>query len=77
MGRLATRLADIGALRDDIDRQRATDLMFVLVSHDTFRGLVRQAEWSLPAYQAWLFTTLARGQPTIAPILQLWPPLQA
>jgi TetR/AcrR family transcriptional regulator, regulator of autoinduction and epiphytic fitness len=60
MGRLATRLADIGALREDIDRQIATDLMFVLISHDTFRGLVRQAEWSLPAYKAWLFTTLTR-----------------
>jgi hypothetical protein len=60
MGRLAARIADIGALRDDIDQQTATDLIFVLISHDTFRGLVQQAEWSLPAYKAWLFTTLTQ-----------------
>jgi len=60
MGRLVARLAEIGALRDDIDQQRATDLMFVLVSHDTFRGLVQHAEWTLPAYKTWLFTTLTQ-----------------
>jgi AcrR family transcriptional regulator len=60
MGRLVARLAEIGALRDDIDQQRATDLMFVLVSHDTFRGLVQQAEWTVPAYKTWLFTTLTQ-----------------
>jgi TetR/AcrR family transcriptional regulator, regulator of autoinduction and epiphytic fitness len=60
MGRLVARLADIGALRDDIDQKTATDLMFVLFSHDTYRGLVQQAQWTLPAYKAWLFTTLTR-----------------
>jgi AcrR family transcriptional regulator len=60
MGRLVARLADTGALRDDIDRETATDLMFVLISHDTYRGLVQQAEWTLPAYKAWLFTTLTQ-----------------
>jgi TetR/AcrR family transcriptional regulator, regulator of autoinduction and epiphytic fitness len=60
MGRLVARLADLGALREDIDEDRATDLMFVLVSHDTFQGLVHQAGWTLPAYKAWLFTTLAQ-----------------
>ena len=25
--------------------------MVVLVSHDTFRGLVQQAEWTVPAYK--------------------------
>ncbi len=58
MGRLAARLADLGALRDDITPEKATDLLFVLVSHETFRGLVQQAGWTLPAYKAWLFATL-------------------
>jgi len=60
MSRLIARIADLGALRDDLDQQKATDLMFVLVSHDTFRGLVQQAEWTLPAYKAWLYTTLTQ-----------------
>jgi AcrR family transcriptional regulator len=60
MGRLVTRLADIGALRDDVDQKTATDLMFVLFSHDTYRGLVQQAQWTRPAYKAWLFATLTR-----------------
>jgi TetR/AcrR family transcriptional regulator, regulator of autoinduction and epiphytic fitness len=60
MGRLIARIADLGVLRDDLDQEKATDLMFVLVSHDTFRGLVQQAEWTLPAYKAWLFTTLTQ-----------------
>jgi TetR/AcrR family transcriptional regulator of autoinduction and epiphytic fitness len=58
MSQLAARLADLGALRDDITPARATDVLFVLISHETFRGLVQQAAWTLPAYKAWLFTTL-------------------
>ncbi len=59
MSRLAARLADLGALRDDITPGRATDLLFVLFGHETFRGLVQQASWALPAYKSWLFATLA------------------
>ena len=58
MSRLAARLAELDALRDDITPEQATDLLFVLVSHETFRGLVQQAGWTLPAYKAWLFATL-------------------
>ncbi len=58
MSRLAARLTDLGALRDNITTEEATDLLFVLVSHETFRGLVQQAGWTLPGYKAWLFATL-------------------
>lgn len=58
MARLVARLADLGTLRADLDETRATDLMFVLDSHETFHGLTRGAGWSLPGYKAWLFSTL-------------------
>ena len=60
MGRLVARLADVDAIQKDINQETATDLMFVLVSHDTYRGLVQQSGWTLPAYKAWLFTTLTQ-----------------
>jgi TetR/AcrR family transcriptional regulator, regulator of autoinduction and epiphytic fitness len=60
MGRLVGRLAELGSLRPGLDQQRATDLLFVLDSHETFLGLTRQAGWSVPSYKAWLFTTLAQ-----------------
>ncbi len=59
MNQLAARLADLGDMRGDITPARATDLLFVLVSHETFRGLVQQAGWTLPAYKSWLFAALA------------------
>ena len=60
MGRLVGRLAELGSLRPGLDQQRATDLLFVLDSHETFLGLTHQAGWSVPSYKAWLFTTLAQ-----------------
>jgi hypothetical protein len=58
MSQLAARLDDLGALRDDITPARATDVLLVLISHETFRALVQQAAWTLPAYKAWLFAAL-------------------
>lgn len=51
-------LAEKGWLRDGLDQQRATDLMAVLNSHETFLGLAR-AGWSVAEYKAWLYFTLA------------------
>lgn len=56
MGRLVARLADIGSLR--IDPGRATDLLFVLESHETFLGLTHDAGWSVAEYKSWLFDIL-------------------
>ena len=60
MGRLVGRLAELGALRSGLGQQRATDLLFVLDSHETFLGLTRHAGWSVPSYKAWLFATLVQ-----------------
>jgi hypothetical protein len=60
VGRIVARVAELGALRDGLNVDRAADLAFVLVGHDVYRGLVREAGWTAPAYKAWLFTTLVR-----------------
>jgi TetR/AcrR family transcriptional regulator of autoinduction and epiphytic fitness len=57
---MVSRIAELGELRSDLDIERATDLVVVLAGHDVYRGLVQQAGWSLPAYKAWLFTTLVQ-----------------
>ena len=59
-GQLVARLAELGALREGLDLERATDLVVVLVGHDVFRALVVEAAWPVPAYRAWLLTTLGQ-----------------
>jgi AcrR family transcriptional regulator len=56
----AIRLSELEALRPTLDTDRATDLIVVLSGHDTYRGLVLEAGWSLAQYKAWLFTTLVQ-----------------
>lgn len=57
---IVARLAELGALRDGLDVNRASDLASVLLDHDVYRGLVRDAGWTVVAYKAWLLTTLAQ-----------------
>lgn len=56
--RMVGRVADLGALREGLDTERATDLVVVLDGHDVYRGLVLEARWPLSEYKSWLFTTL-------------------
>ena len=58
--RMVARLADLGALRDGLSHERATDIVVTLFGHDVFRSLVSEATWSVPEYKAWLLTTLAQ-----------------
>jgi AcrR family transcriptional regulator len=58
-GRLVARLAELGALRDGLHPDRATDLVVVLFGHDVYRGLA-EAGWTPSDYKAWLFTTLVQ-----------------
>jgi TetR/AcrR family transcriptional regulator of autoinduction and epiphytic fitness len=58
--RMVARLIEIGALRQGLDPDHATDLVVVLVGHDVFHGLVSEAGWDVAAYKAWLFTTLVQ-----------------
>jgi TetR/AcrR family transcriptional regulator, regulator of autoinduction and epiphytic fitness len=57
---MVARVAELGGLRQGLDVERATDLVVVLVGPDVYRGLVQEARWPLPAYKAWLFTTLVQ-----------------
>lgn len=57
---LVTRLAELGGLRPGLDVERGTDLVVVLVGHDAYTGLVEGAGWTVPAYKAWVFATLAQ-----------------
>ncbi len=58
-GRLVARLSQLGALREGLSLERATDLVVVLFGHDVFRGVV-EAGWTIPSYKAWLFATLVQ-----------------
>lgn len=55
--RLVAHLAELGALRDGLDSDRATDLVVLLMGHDVYRSLVVDAGWTLPAFRTWLFAT--------------------
>jgi AcrR family transcriptional regulator len=59
MNQLIAGLAGHGHLRPGLDPQRATDIMVVLYSHETFLGLTGDAGWSVPEYKAWLYETLS------------------
>jgi AcrR family transcriptional regulator len=58
MGAAIEALARKGWLREGLDVKRATDLMVVLNSHETFLGLTAGAGWSVEEYKAWLYLTL-------------------
>jgi TetR/AcrR family transcriptional regulator of autoinduction and epiphytic fitness len=58
MARMIETLAGKAPLRVGLYPERATDLMFVLNSHETFLGLTVGAGWTIEAYKAWLYLTL-------------------
>jgi AcrR family transcriptional regulator len=57
---MVARVAELGGLRTGLDVEQATDLVVVLAGPDVYRGLVQEAGWTVPAYKAWLFTTLVQ-----------------
>ncbi len=58
MARLVMRIAELGGLRRGLEVENATDIIFVVNGHATFQGLVIEAEWTLPTFKAWLYSTL-------------------
>lgn len=58
MWRLVQRLADGEWLRAGLTVARATDIMFTVHSHATYRILVLECGWTLPEYKAWQYHTL-------------------
>lgn len=57
---IVERLRDDGALRADIDRDVAADLLWVLTSFRTWEDLVRTRGWTADAYQARMVAALER-----------------
>jgi TetR/AcrR family transcriptional regulator, regulator of autoinduction and epiphytic fitness len=58
MGQLVRRLEEIDYLRPDVMASYGADIVFALVSHETYLALTRDAGWSTEQYKAWLWSTL-------------------
>lgn len=58
MGRMVEHLGALAYLREGLARERATDIVYALFSHETFLALTQDAGWTLPEYKWWLFLTL-------------------
>ena len=52
------RLAELDALRPGVDVTRATDIMWTVVSVETYEALVIARGWSPDEYEAWVLETL-------------------
>ena len=52
------RLAELRALQPRLTVQRATDVMFVVNSHEVFLGFTRDSRWSVTDFKRWLYDTL-------------------
>jgi AcrR family transcriptional regulator len=58
-GAVANHLADAGALRPGLPRDRARDLVWTLISPQVWQLLVDVRGWSLAEYEHWLARALA------------------
>jgi AcrR family transcriptional regulator len=52
------RLAELDALRPGVDVTRATDIMWTVVSVETYEALVIARGWTADEYEAWVLDTL-------------------
>lgn len=59
-GAMVRRIAQLGALRPELDPHRATDLVYLFAGHDPYRALVMDAGWPVSVFKAWLFCTLVQ-----------------
>lgn len=53
-----TSLAGAGHLRDDLDPDRAAEILWVLTSPDTFRSFTALLGWSAARYERWLAASI-------------------
>jgi TetR/AcrR family transcriptional regulator of autoinduction and epiphytic fitness len=60
VGAVAELLAARGALRDDIDVNTATDILYTVGGRETFRQLVNERGWSPTRYEKWLVDACKR-----------------
>jgi AcrR family transcriptional regulator len=54
------RLAELNALQPGLTVQRATDVTFVVNSHEAFLGLTRDSGWSVTDFKRWLYHALTQ-----------------
>ena len=54
------RLAELHALQPGLTVQRATDVTFVVNSHEAFLGLTRDSGWSVTDFKRWLYHALTQ-----------------
>ncbi len=54
------RLAELQALRPGLTVPRATDVMFVVNSHEVFLGLTRDGGWAVTDFKRWLCDALSQ-----------------
>jgi AcrR family transcriptional regulator len=59
--RMILSLFEAGALRRDLDVQRARDVFWMFTSRDVYRMLVRERGWTSQKYQDWLADTLVQA----------------
>ncbi|HKY75256.1 MAG TPA: TetR/AcrR family transcriptional regulator, partial [Acidimicrobiia bacterium] len=52
------RLAELGALRPGVDITRGSDIMWTVVSVETYEALVIARGWTPEEYEAWVLDTL-------------------
>ena len=57
---VAEQLSARGALRDDVDVQTATDVLYAVGGRETFRQLVNERGWSPTRYEKWLVEAVKR-----------------
>lgn len=60
MRRITQSMAQHGELRDGLGIDRAADIMAAVHRHETYLAFVGESGWSVAAYKAWLYVTLAR-----------------
>ena len=60
MRRITEAMAHGGELRDGLGIDRAADIMSAVHRHETYLALVGESGWSVEAYKAWIYVTLAR-----------------
>jgi len=59
--RLVAFFREKGVLREDLDADQATDIIWALTSYDLYRALVNEQHWPADRYQDWLAATLVES----------------
>ncbi len=60
MRRMTLAMAQCGELHDGLGIDRAADIISAVHRHETYLALVGESGWSVEAYKAWVYVTLAR-----------------